>query len=100
MKLKNLLKEEKLAEATQKAFGGIKFNVRFYPKDNIINFTQVNSRDNPDESKIKSEISTYLNKKLNLKINAPRYPIKSPISGINFKLYDNDIEELILRQLK
>ncbi|MBC8147564.1 MAG: hypothetical protein H8E98_06215 [Bacteroidetes bacterium] len=96
MKLKNLLKEEKLVEATQKTFGGIKFNVRYYPKDNIINFTTVKSGDKPDESELKPEIASYLSKKLNLKIN----PINTPISGINFKLYDNDIEELIFRQLK
>jgi len=99
MKLKNLLKEEKLlVELIQKVFNNVEFNIRFYPKDGIINFAPANSKDLNEDNidRIKSDISSYLNKKFRMKINLA----KGSAYGINFRLYDSDIEKLIMGYLK
>ena len=104
MKLKNLLKEEKLVEIElkQKLVEGVKFTIRFYPKDGIINCMPANTSEldklNKNKEKVKLNLQSYLAKMFRLGPITEKSD--SNLSGINFMLYDTEIQKLILNYLK
>lgn len=102
MKLKNLIKEEKLVESKSKLIKGVKFIIRYHPKDGIINFMPINSNEldklNNNKEQIKLRVQSYLTKML--RIGQITEKNDSHLTGLSYKLFDSEVEELILNYLK